>query len=70
MANKGWNTTESGTTVSSNARTTMRVSGRPDEEFIRGSDIAHPGPDNDTLETRADLFDPPGQLGESHGCSN
>jgi hypothetical protein len=72
MANKGWDNQAGGRTVSSNARTTMRTSGTEGAEaFIRGSTIAHPsGGDCDTLESRDDLFEPPGQLGVSQGCNN
>lgn len=72
MANKGWDGQAGGSTVSSNARTTMRTSGTNGAEgFIHGSTIAHPhGPDNDTLDSPDDRFEPPGQLGTSHGCDN
>jgi hypothetical protein len=72
MANRGWEQTAGGRTVSSNARTTMRTSGTEGAEpFIRGSTIAHPGGgDNDPLEDRSDLFEPPGQMDLTQGCSN
>lgn len=71
MANKGWNETASGHSFSSNARTTGRLSGTEGaDEFVRGSDIAHPGEDNDPLDEREDLFESPGQLSESEGCDN
>jgi hypothetical protein len=71
MANKGWSDQESGHSFSSNARTTGRLSGTQGAEgFIRGSQIAATGEDNDPLDEPGDLFGAPGQLSESHGCSN
>lgn len=72
MGNRGWDRQAGGRTVSSNARQSMRTSGTEGAEpFIEGSKIAHPsGGDNDTMESRSDLFEPPGQLGVSHGCDN
>lgn len=72
MANKGWDGQAGGHSYSSNARTTGRLSGAEGAEgFIHGSDIAHPhGPDNDTLDSPDDRFEPPGQMDLSHGCDN
>jgi hypothetical protein len=71
MGNRGWDEQESGRTVSSNARTTMRTSGTGSAEpFIQGSKIAHPsGGDNDPMDERSDLYSVP-QLTETHGCDN
>lgn len=64
MANKGWNTTEGGGSVASNARTTGRLSGAGNAmSFVQGSKIGHPsGGDSDPLDERSDLFEAPGQL--------
>lgn len=63
MANSGWpNESGGGVHASSTDRQSGRGSTNADEGFIRGSQIAATGPDNDPLDKRSDLFEPPGQL--------
>lgn len=60
MANKGWDSTQGGSGWSSTARTTGRQSGTT--AAVQGSKIADPGNHNDPMDSRDDLFGPPGQL--------
>lgn len=64
MANKGWDSQEGGSAEPSNARQSGRLSssGGGAEAFIHGSRVADPGGHNDPLDTRGDVFGPPGQL--------
>lgn len=63
MANKGWDSTQGGEGMPSNARTTGRTSGTGGADaFVQGSKIADPGNHNDPMDERGDLFAPPGQL--------
>jgi hypothetical protein len=63
MGNKGWDSTQGGSTWVSNARTTGRVSGTDGfDALMRGDDCADPGMHNDPLDQRSDYFGPPGQL--------
>ena len=65
MANKGWDSTQGGTGMASNARTTGRTSGTGDaESFIRPAAVPT-GAENDPMDSRADLFSPPGQASAS-----
>lgn len=62
MANKGWNGQLGGSGQPANARTTGRTSGTDGAEaFIRPAPCGFGGYDNDTLDQRSDLFEPPGQ---------
>ncbi len=63
MANKGWDSTLGGSGVSSTARQSGRESGTDGASaFIQGSKIADPGNHNDPMDSRGDVFGPPGQL--------
>lgn len=66
MANRGWDSTQGGSGVPSNARTTGRTSGTDGaESFVEGSKIADPGEHNDPMDKRSDLFGAPGQKSAS-----
>lgn len=65
MANRGWDSTQGGSGVPSNARTTGRTSGTGDSGAqMRGSNIADPGNHNDPMDQPGDHFGVPGQLSE------
>ena len=62
MANQGWtNAGGSGVQTSSTARQSGRGETTADTAFIHGSQCAAPGPDNDTLGSPGDVFEPAGQ---------
>jgi hypothetical protein len=62
MANRGWDSQLGGDAQPSNARTTGRVSGTDGAEaFIRPADVPT-GAKDDPLDTRGDVFTPPGNL--------
>lgn len=63
MANKGWDSTSSGSGWPSTARTTGRNTGTDGASaFIKGSQIADPGDHNDLMDQRDDLYEVPGNL--------
>lgn len=63
MGNKGWDSTQGGSSEPSNARQSGRTSGTGNaESFIQGSKIAAPGAMDDPMDQRSDLFEPPGQM--------
>lgn len=61
--NKGWDSTQGGSGVPSNARQSGRTSGEGGAAgFVQGSKIADPGNHCDPMDEPGDRFSPPGQL--------
>lgn len=69
MANRGWDSTLSGTGWASTARTTGRTTGTDGAEaFVQGSKLASHDGECDPLDNRGDLF--PGGSGNLQPSHN